>query len=73
MLHMQRIMIEKLNCSNWDKVVQYHLGSSISHVMEKYMLLFGNTVNCSPRFYFIFLEVCLNLVVFTLVFEQNCP
>ncbi|MCO5589293.1 hypothetical protein L7F22_043259 [Adiantum nelumboides] len=47
MLHMQRIMIEKLNCSNWDEVV-YHPDSSKPHVLEKYMLLFSNT-NKDPR------------------------
>ncbi|KAI5059576.1 hypothetical protein GOP47_0025895 [Adiantum capillus-veneris] len=44
MFHMPRIMIEKLNCSNWDEVVQYHLDSSKPHVLEKYMLLFSNTI-----------------------------
>ncbi|MCO5594736.1 hypothetical protein L7F22_048769 [Adiantum nelumboides] len=48
MLDMQRIMIEKLNCSNWDEVVQYHPDSSKPHVLEKYMLLFINT-NKDPR------------------------
>lgn len=53
MLHMQRIMIEKLNCSNWDEVVQYHPDSSKPYVLEKYMLLFANTVSCSPWLYFL--------------------
>ncbi|MCO5583939.1 hypothetical protein L7F22_037857 [Adiantum nelumboides] len=48
MLHMQRIMIEKLNCSNWDEVVPYHPDSSKPHVLEKYMLLFTN-INKDPR------------------------
>ncbi|MCO5593644.1 hypothetical protein L7F22_047660 [Adiantum nelumboides] len=47
MLHMQRIMIEKLNCSNWDELVHYHPDTSKPHVLEKYMLLFANTVSCS--------------------------
>ncbi|MCO5603690.1 hypothetical protein L7F22_057841, partial [Adiantum nelumboides] len=34
-LQMQRIMIEKLKCSNWDEVVQYHPDSSKPHVLEK--------------------------------------
>ncbi|MCO5580473.1 hypothetical protein L7F22_034341 [Adiantum nelumboides] len=48
MLHMQRIMIEKLNYSNWDKVVQYQLDSSKPHVLEMYMLLFTK-MNKDPR------------------------
>ncbi|MCO5561486.1 hypothetical protein L7F22_015107 [Adiantum nelumboides] len=44
MLHMQRIMIEKLNCSNWDEVVHYHPDTSKPHGLEKYMLLFASTV-----------------------------
>ncbi|MCO5600319.1 hypothetical protein L7F22_054429 [Adiantum nelumboides] len=43
----ERIMIEKLNCSNWNKVEQHHPDSSKPHVLEKYMLLFSNMVN--PR------------------------
>ncbi|MCO5609112.1 hypothetical protein L7F22_063334 [Adiantum nelumboides] len=49
MLHIQRIMIKKLKCSNWDEVMQYHPDSSKPHVLEKYMLLFSNTVSCTNK------------------------
>ena len=32
---MQRLMTEKLNCPNWNKVVQYHPDSSKSHASSR--------------------------------------
>ena len=54
---MQRIMIEKLNCSNGDEVVQYHPDLSKPHVLEKYMLLFANTMSCSSLLLFLVFQI----------------
>lgn len=56
---MQRIMIEKLNCKDWNEVQTHHPTTSHHSTLERFIFLFKSGVSVQVLFAFgFFKEIC---------------